>query len=105
NRNYLAVTAACLLVSRKKYEEVKGMDEAFPVNYNDVDFCLKLHKQGYRNVFVAQIHLYHYESISRKIGYETNELARFVKKWEHYTPAMNDPYYNPNLSANPAFLF
>ena len=27
--NYTAVTAACLLVSRKKYDEVKGLDENF----------------------------------------------------------------------------
>jgi GT2 family glycosyltransferase len=105
NRNYLAVTAACLLVSREKYDQVNGLDESFPVNYNDVDFCLKLHERGYRNVLVAQTKLYHYESISRTIGYKSRELEQFLRKWEHYPAAQNDPYYNPNLSANPVFLF
>lgn len=101
SRNFLAVTAACVMVSRQKYDEVAGMDESFPVNFNDVDFCLKLHEKGYRNVYAANAFLYHYESVSRKIGYTAQELTRFVKKWEHYPPAQNDPYFHTNLATYP----
>jgi O-antigen biosynthesis protein len=102
NRNFLAVTAACLMVSKRKYDEIFGMDETFPVNFNDVDFCLKLHEKGYRNVFAAEAKLYHYESVTRKIGYKPQELVRFVKKWGHYAPALKDPYFNENLAAYPS---
>lgn len=104
NRNYLAVTAACLMVKKSVYQEVGGMDESFPVNFNDVDFCLKLHQKGYRNVCLSEVKLYHFESVTRQTGYTEKELTRFVEKWKNYPPAHNDPYYNPNLLANPALL-
>lgn len=103
-KNYLAVTGACILVSRKKYDEVGMMDEWFPVNYNDVDLCLKLHEKGYRNVYVSDVVLYHYESLSRDKGFKVEELEKFVNKWQHYAPALTDPYHNPNLIAYPQLL-
>lgn len=97
------VTGACLMVSKAAYEEVGGLDEDFVVAYNDVDFCLKLEKAGYLNVYDAFAKMYHYESKSR--GYELSEeaAARFErekqlldKKWHKRLEA--DPYYNVNLS-------
>jgi hypothetical protein len=44
-----AVTAACLVTRRRDYLEVGGMDEVrFPVNFNDVDYCLKLRAESGR---------------------------------------------------------
>lgn len=103
-KNYLAVTGACLMLSRAKFDEVNCMDEYFPVNYNDVDFCLKLHEKGYRNVYSSHVVLYHYESVSRGKGFKVEELQKFVAKWEHYQPAQVDPYYNPTLIKYPALL-
>lgn len=103
-KNYLAVTGACLMISRTKWNEAKGMDESFPVNYNDVDFCLKLHQLGYRNVFNAHVVLYHYESISRGKGFKPEELLKFRNKWKQYEPAISDPYYHQTLVAYPHLL-
>ena len=98
-----AVTGACLLIRKKVYEEVGGMDEHLAVSYNDVDLCLKLREAGYLVVYDAFAHLYHYESRSR--GYEDSpqkqvRLAReaeYMKnKWKHVMGT--DPYYNRNLS-------
>lgn len=98
-----AVTGACLLIRKKVYEEVGGMDEHLAVSYNDVDLCLKLREAGYLVVYDAFTHLYHYESRSR--GYEDSpqkqaRLAReaeYMKnKWKHVMGT--DPYYNRNLS-------
>ena len=99
NRNYLAVTAACLMVRQAVFHQVGGMDEIFPLNYNDVDFCLKVHEAGYRNVVTPYAQLIHYESISRKPGLQPNEWETLNQKWRHYFETLNgDPYYNPNLS-------
>jgi len=46
--NYSAVTAACLLVDKSKYMEVEGFDENLSIEYNDVDFCLKI---GTKRIF------------------------------------------------------
>ncbi|MES2558579.1 MAG: glycosyltransferase [Bacteroidota bacterium] len=103
-KNYLAVTGACILISKNKYMEVGMMDEGFPVNFNDVDFCLKLHEKGFRNVYVSGVVLYHYESVTRVKGFKAAEMQKFVSKWEHYTPAQTDPYYSPVLVKYPALL-
>lgn len=98
-----AVTGACLMVKKSKYDEVEGLDENLAVAYNDVDFCLKLREKGYLNIFTPFAELKHHESASR--GYETGEkLERFKKecslfkgKWSGVLEK-GDPYFNPNLS-------
>jgi GT2 family glycosyltransferase len=99
NRNYLAVTAACLMVRRGLFQQVGGMDEGFPLNYNDVDFCLKLHQAGYRNLVTPYAQLTHYESATRQAGLRPKEWENLNNKWEAYlTKLKDDPYYNPNLT-------
>lgn len=103
--NYGGNTAACLMVSKKKYEQVNGLDEKLKVNYNDVDFNLKMTDAGYYNIFLPQVELYHYESKSRgldvsKEKYEqTQKESKYIRdKWEDKLRI--DPFYNPNYSLN-----
>ena len=100
--NYAAVTGACLMVRRSLWEKVNGFDETLAVAFNDIDFCLRLLKAGYRHVVLPQVRLYHYESKSR--GYEDTKekQMRFRKEIEIMRARWaeildNDPYYNPNL--------
>lgn len=102
-QNMSAVTAACLLVRREIFEEVGGLDEAFEVAFNDVDFCLRVAARGYLNVWTPWAELYHHESASR--GYEDNpeKLARFQGEVDRIQARWGaslawDPAYNPNLS-------
>ncbi len=101
--NYLAVTGACLMVEKRKYEEVGGLDEGLAVSYNDVDLCLKLRRRGYRNVFVPRARLWHHESESRgdddtpaKVARAMEEVGLIRRRWP--TWVARDPYYNPNLT-------
>lgn len=59
------VTGACLLTKRAVFEAVGGLTEKYSVAYNDVDYCLKVRREGYLVVFDADALLYHYESFSR----------------------------------------
>lgn len=100
-QNLSAVTAACLLVKKKIFNEVEGLDETFKVAFNDVDFCMKVGK-NYQNIFTPYAELYHYESKSRgledskeKIERFNGEIKRFGEKWGLW---IEDPYYNKNLS-------
>ena len=99
-----AVTGACLMVSRAKYDEVGGFDEGFAVSLNDVDFCLRLRQKGYLNVFTPFAELYHYESLSRGLDLEGKNAERYDKESEHFRTKWKavlekgDPYYNPNFS-------
>ena len=103
-QNMSAVTGACLLVKKALYEEAGGLDESFAVSLNDVDFCLKLRRLGYLNVFTPFAEAYHYESASRgsdmtgeAAARYNAESARFREKWKAELEA-GDPYYNPNFS-------
>ncbi len=99
NRNYLAVTAACLMMRQEVYQQLGGLDENFPLNYNDVDLCLKAHQAGYRNVVTPYTQLIHYESASRQKGLKPGEWNQLSHKWKDYFEQLGtDPYYNPNLS-------
>lgn len=102
----LCVTAACLLVSKKKFDEVGGLSEDLKVAYNDIDFCFKLYEHGYRNVQCNGAVLYHYESLTRGMD-EGNEekyhrlLAEKEKLYGAHPWAKGfDPFYNPNLIDN-----
>ena len=77
-RNYSAVTAACLMIRRTIFETLGGFDDTFPVVYNDVDFCVRVMRAGYRNVYTPFAVLYHHESASRPAGVriEENEHLR-----------------------------
>jgi len=99
-----AVTAACLLTRRDDYWQVGGMDDMrFPVNFNDVDYCLKLRAIGKRVVFTPHAKLVHLESASRGPDRKPDSKGRFERelrnlraKWGSVLAA--DPYYSPVLS-------
>ncbi len=104
-QNVSAVTGACLMISKSKFDAANGFDdENFKVAYNDVDFCLRLREQGLLNVFTPYAELYHHESISR--GYEDTEekQQRFsgeksrLRERHASIFKQGDPYYNPNLT-------
>jgi O-antigen biosynthesis protein len=98
-----AVTAACLVVEKKKFDVVGGLDEAsLAVAFNDVDLCLKLEKAGWRNVYVPHAVLLHHESRSRgkdsargNVERYRRELSVLQERWG--TKAYADPLHNPNL--------
>jgi GT2 family glycosyltransferase len=94
-RNCLAVTGACLMTRRKLFEEVGGLSSVLPVNYNDIDYCLKLHTSGRRIVYDPDLVMYHFESSSRQMDVEDWEKERLLERWGGITAV--DPYDNPNL--------
>jgi GT2 family glycosyltransferase len=101
--NYSAVTAACMMVRREVFEAVGGFDESFAVAFNDVDFCLRLREAGFRNLYVPNAVLYHFESKSRGLETTPERIARFsceIERMKERWPllAEPDPCYNPNLT-------
>ena len=97
-----AVTGACMLVRRQAWDEVGGLDERdLAVAFNDVDFCLRLGRAGWRVVWTPYAELFHLESLSR--GSELlreREFAREIdvmkRRWSR--ALVSDPAYNPNLT-------
>lgn len=104
--NWLAVTGACLMVERVKYQSVGGFAETFPIAYNDIELCFRLHKAGYFNVVCQAVRLIHHESLSRGVDHLSKEKhARLEKEKRrlfdtHPCYFQHDPFHNPNLHPN-----
>ena len=104
--NVSAVTAACLVMRKDVFNQVGGFDEVnLKVAYNDVDLCLKVLQQGYRNLWTPYAELIHHESKSRgkkRSWWQRRKLNKeglfLKKKWGSLL--INDPAYNPNLTLN-----
>jgi len=103
-QEFSAVTAACMVLRREVYDAVGGFDETnLAVDYNDIDFCLRIRRAGYRVVWTPHAQLYHHESATRgrhrpgpqQQRYE-KEVAFMQSTWGPWL--RNDPAYNPNLT-------
>lgn len=103
--DYSAVTAALLMVKKEIYNNVGGFEEELAVAFNDVDFCLKVRREGFLVVYNPYAKAYHYESKSRGAEDTPEKAARFQREIEYmrnhwiYILKNGDPYYNPNFSS------
>ena len=103
NYNYLAVTAACLMVRKEVFAQVGGFDENLRVAYNDVDFCFSVYEAGYDNVLCNEAVLCHHESLSRGSDENGEKRERLLAEADYLYkkhPALDqrDPFYSPNLT-------
>ncbi len=105
DQNYSAVTGACLLIEKKIYQSVQGMDEQqFAVSFNDVDLCLKVRKAGLRVVWTPYSTLVHHGNVTQnsdavskeKVNRFKKEKLAMFQKWQAFIA--HDPAYNRNLS-------
>jgi GT2 family glycosyltransferase len=102
-RGYLVVTAACLAIRKRVFEEVGGFDDKnLKVSFNDVDLCLKVADFGYRVVWTPFAELFHLEGASRGFNQspdqakrEREELEFLAARWIDRFQC--DPFHNPNL--------
>ncbi|KPF63732.1 glycosyltransferase [Porphyrobacter sp. AAP60] len=99
-----AVTAACLVLRKDRFEAVGGFNAGdFAVAFNDVDLCLKLNERGWQSFYEPRACLIHHESKSR--GFDRDgpgkarfdgELAALKRIWK--TDRSLDPFHHPELS-------
>ncbi|POZ62636.1 glycosyl transferase family 2 [Chromobacterium alticapitis] len=108
-QNYSAISGACLIVEKKIYDAVSGMDESFyGDSLIDVDFCLKIVAGGLRNIYNPHVellaHLDHDAgdgAVEAKLS--SGHLAHPCKDaevmLERWAPILRrDPGYNRHLS-------
>jgi GT2 family glycosyltransferase len=86
----LAVTGACMYIRRELLDQIGGFDEAFPMAYEDVDYCLRAWSAGYRVLYCPEAELGHLESFTR--GTEVGERERtsqqvFWERWRDFFDA------------------
>lgn len=103
-----AVTGACMLVTRACLDAVGPFDEErFAIAYNDVDFCLRARRAGFRIVWTPNATLVHHESATRGSDEAPDKVARFLREKDalenrHATSLFEDPAFNPWYSRDRA---
>jgi len=92
NRECSGLTAACVALRRETYEEVGGMCEELPGNFNDVDFSYKVRRAGGRLLWLADVELYHFESQTRDRAVHQWEYDFIARRWgiPHHDEFMAD---------------
>ncbi|MDK3256144.1 glycosyltransferase family 2 protein [Blastococcus capsensis] len=98
DREVSGVTGACALFPRAVFDAVGGLSRMLPVNFNDVDFSIKIAQQGYRVLVTPHAVLHHFESRSRTREVTSGEVlslrARWAAElsrdrfWRHDTPGL-----------------
>ena len=99
-----ALTGACLATRREIFHDLGGFNqERLGVNFNDIDYCLRVAARGLRVVWTPAANLLHDESASRGHHRSPEEQAQFFREATymqetHGAALLRDPFYNPNLS-------
>jgi len=81
NREVSGATAACAALPRHVFEEVGGLAEELPGNFNDIDLSMKVAMVGYRILWMTHSALFHFESRSRPPIVHKWEIDRIVTRW------------------------
>jgi len=96
-RNYSVVTGAVMMTKKSIWDRVGGFDPAMRIDFNDVDYCLKIRNAGYRLVYTPFVEAYHHESASFGVRQQNpDDIRNMEERWGD--TLLRDPYYNPNLS-------
>ncbi|HSX29857.1 MAG TPA: glycosyltransferase [Candidatus Saccharimonadales bacterium] len=94
--NMGAVTAAAVMIEKRKFDEINGFNEDFIICGGDVDICFRLQEKGYENWLVGSDagYMIHKESRSRSllaIPYQDFvESHRIYVR--HFDTKVGDPY-------------
>ena len=88
NRTMQAVTAACCLVSRKCFIELRGFDDQYVNGFEDVDFCLRARKLNWEiGLCGGSVIVHHGSSTPGRFASETRNRERYQDKWRgHVQP-------------------
>ncbi len=97
------VTGACLLVRRRVFDALGGLDPSYASAFNDVDFCLRVREAGHAVVYSGTKSLLHFEGKTYGQHYsgptaerEAIDVAQMRMRWAD--AIKEDPFHSPNLA-------
>jgi GT2 family glycosyltransferase len=99
-REVSGVTAACAMIPKAVFEEAGGFSMLLPLNFNDVDLCMKVNALGYQIYWTPNAELYHYESKTRVSRVTDYEIA---VAWERWDWKLDDSRFWPYQASNLEF--
>ena len=84
-----AVTGAFLMTSSDLFARSGGFDERYVAECQDIDYCLRLRRAGYRIGTFAVGPIIHIENATREVGEENwNDRALLVRRWSSFAECL-----------------
>jgi GT2 family glycosyltransferase len=86
----LAVSGACMYITRAALQRLGPLDEGYPMAYEDVDWCLRAWREGMPVLYAPAAELIHHESVTRGMqvgGRERASQRRFWERWGEFFDA------------------
>ncbi len=82
SRAVAAVSSACMMIARDRFQEIGGFRADFVQGgYEDADLCLRLAERGYESWYTAGAELFHLEGHSYPDGLKA--MANHYNRWLH----------------------
>ncbi|HUS82166.1 MAG TPA: glycosyltransferase family 2 protein [Dehalococcoidia bacterium] len=78
------VSGACLMVRRSLFEEIGLLDESYFMYIEDVDLCQRVHRAGYKVVYLPQTSVIHHIGRSSRTLPSRSIVARHRSMWHYY---------------------
>jgi GT2 family glycosyltransferase len=108
-RGSSAVSGACMAVRTALFQEAGGFDEGLTGDLSAADLCLRLRDRGYRVLWTPYAELQYQEPLAEARSTEPAPAGAGPTSDGGIVPhrqgrdGRRDPYYNPNLSPDPAY--
>jgi GT2 family glycosyltransferase len=78
------VSGACLMVRRSLFEQIGLLDEGYFMYIEDVDLCQRVHRAGYKVVYLPQTSVIHHIGRSSRTLPSRSIVARHRSMWHYY---------------------
>lgn len=102
-REFQAVTAACVLFKKKVFFEAGLFDERYVNGIEDLDLCFRIREKGYKVVYNPQSVVYHYESRTPgRFAKETENANLFLAIWYYEIMPDRDRFFQEDGGQPPA---
>ncbi|MBL9137237.1 MAG: glycosyltransferase, partial [Verrucomicrobiales bacterium] len=93
-RELQAITAACILVRPRWFQNCGGFDESFLNGYEDLDLCLQVRRAGGTIVYQPRSALFHLESQTPgRMRHDNENRKRFFRRWTDTLLSDEDAFY------------
>ena len=81
-KQYFAVTGACMVTPKILFKELEGFDERYWCGWEDMDYCQRVRRKGFRIYYEPKSLVYHYESRTEgRYSQEGSNFSLYMSKY------------------------
>lgn len=103
-REFQAVTGACLAIKKELFVRLSGFDEGYINGLEDVDLCFKVRELSLKVMYCPKSTVIHHESVSKdRFKHLYRNIEHYQKKWPNVKEDEDEIYRQDGFG--PLFIF